>query len=175
MFFSPSEGLYYCPIQSSNWNSGEDTLLFIFPPWNNVVLFCFFSLICTKTKIPYQCALPWIAIICGIVAHAPLFERGFFPGQAFGDTFCKCDFSVSHRQFQHLELTRKLAVPQIGVVFIVLCGQWQCYSEICRCLEYQYFGCCCILQFIWSLPLFSPRYMKICNTCLYHVEKLSNY
>lgn len=144
------------------------------------MLFCFvFFLNLHETKIPYQCALPWIAIICGIVAHAPVLKGVFFPHQAFGDTFCKCDFSVSHRQFQHLELTRKLAVPQIAVVVIVLYGQWQCYSEICRCLEYQYFGCCCILQFIWSLPLFllppSPRYMKICNTCLYHVEKLSNY
>lgn len=139
MFFSPSEGFYYCPIQSSNWNSWEDTLLLIFPPRNNVVLFCFFSLICTKTKIPYQCALPWIAIICGIVAHMLLYWKGFFPSQAFGDTFCKCDFYVSHRQFQHLELNRKLVVPQIGVVFIVLCGQWQCYSEICRWLRISVF------------------------------------
>lgn len=60
-------------------------------------------------------------------------ERGFFPSQAFGDTFCKCDFYVSHCQFQHLELNRMLVVPQIRVVFIVLYGQWQCYSEICRC------------------------------------------
>lgn len=64
-------------------------------------------------------------MICGIVAHAPLL-KGFFPTQAFGDTFCKCNFYVSHRQFQHLDLTRKLAVPQTGVVLIVLCGQWQC-------------------------------------------------
>lgn len=32
-----------------------------------------------------------------------------------------------------------------------------------------------ILFGVFLFVLFSPRYMKICNTCLYHVEKLSNY
>lgn len=54
---------------------------------------------------------------------------------------------VSHRQFQHLDLNRKLAVPQTGVVLSVLCGQWQCYSELCRCLQCQYLGCRCIFFF----------------------------
>lgn len=141
------------------------------------VLFClFFSLICTKTKIPYQCALPRVVIICGIVAHAPLL-KGFFPPQAFGDTFVNVTFmSALVSQFQHLDLNRKLAVPQTGVVSIVLCGQWQCYSELCRCLQYQYLGCCCIFFSIYLESSFTPtpRYMKICNTCLYHVEKLSD-
>lgn len=157
MFSSPSEGFYYCPIQSSNWNSWEDTLLLISPPQNNVVLFCFvffLNLHENKNSISMCLALDsdylWNCCTCSSI------EKGVFPSQAFGDTFCKCDFYVSHCQFQHLELNRELVVPQIGVVFIVLCGQWQCYSEICRFLEYQYFGCCCILQFIWSLPLFPP-------------------
>lgn len=86
---------------------------------------------------------------------------------------------VSHRQFQHLDLNRKLAVPQTGVVLSVLCGQWQCYSELCRCLQCQYLGCRCIFFSIYLespfIPAPAPRYMKICNTCLYHVEKLSKY
>lgn len=149
------------------------------PKKNDVVLFLFFSLICTKTEIPYQCALPWIVMICGIVAHAPQL-KGFIPTQAFGDTFCKCDFYVRHRQFQHLDLNRELAVTQTGVVLIVLCGQWQCYPELCRCLQRQYLDVAAFFffsffgVFLYPCPP-TPRYMKICNTCLYHVEKLSKY
>lgn len=66
---------------------------------------------------------------------------------------------VSHRQFQHLDLNRKLAVPQTGVVLSVLCGQWQCYSELCRCLQCQYLGCRCIFFFnLFGVSLYScPR------------------
>lgn len=97
--------------------------------------------------------------------------------------FVNVNFYVSHCQFQHLDLNRKLAVPQTGVVLIVLCGQWQYYSELCRCLQRQYLGCRCIFFFnlfgVFLYPCLLPapptRYMKICNTCLYHVEKLSKY
>lgn len=173
MFFSPSEGFYYCPIQSSNWNSWKDTLLLIFPlnplpPPKQCcfVLFFFLNLHENKNSISMCLALDsdylWNCCTCASIERGFcfIFYFYFFPSQAFGDIFffffVKCDFYVSHCQFQHLERNRKLVVPQIGVVFIVLCGQWQCYSEICRCLEYQYFGCCCILQFIWSLPLSLP-------------------
>lgn len=107
--------------------------------------------------------------------------EGLIPTQAFGDTFCKCSFYVSHHQFPHLHLNREVAVTQTGVVSVVLCGQWQCYSELCRCLQCQYLDVAAFFfQFLWSLPLsppppHPPRYMKICNTCLYHVEKLSKY
>lgn len=88
-------------------------------------------------------------MICGIVAHAPQL-KGFIPTQAFGDTFCKCDFYVRHRQFQHLDLNRELAVTQTGVVLIVLCGQWQCYPELCRCLQRQYLD---VAAFFFSVSL----------------------
>lgn len=67
-----------------------------------------------EMKIPYQCALPWIAIICGIVAHVPTYiGKGLFPCQAFEDTFCKCDFHVSHCKLWHLGWRRTLVVSPV--------------------------------------------------------------
>lgn len=81
--------------------------------------------------------------------------------------FCKCNFYVSLRQFQHLDLNRELAVTQTGVVLIVLCGQWQCYSELCRCLQRQYLGCRCIFFSISLESSFIPAPPQIYENMQY--------
>lgn len=75
---------------------------------------------------------------------------------------------VSHRQFQHLDLNRKLAVPQTGVVLSVLCGQWQCYSELCSAYNVSIWDVAAFsFQFIWSLPLSLPPPPKIYENMQY--------
>lgn len=86
-------------------------------PENIFFLFSWFAR--NKKKIPYQCALPWIAIICGIVAHVPIL-KGFFPWSSiWRHFFVNVTFMSAIVSFSILEFSRMLVVStDSGSVFL---------------------------------------------------------